>query len=259
MAATRSASEPVSNIEWRRLGKLDVGVSHDYGSGLAEWDSLRDHLFQYGLRFTDVACEIGCGAGRLTNAVAQDFQRVHALDVSEERIAQARTALNAARCVFHRVSEPRIPLPDESCDLVYSVHVFQHFSSLRAVDAYFRDAHRVLRRDGVLMVHLPMIGAHEFTGHLGQLLRYRIGFAARQVYAACSRSITQVGLGRVVEGTGRLLLRLGLPRPAGAGSIYRVFSFVRVSSQLKDIGFERIELRVLPIRGYHSYLFATRP
>jgi hypothetical protein len=38
-----------------------------------------------------------------------------------------------------------------------------------------------------------------------------------------------------------------------------VFSFVRVSQQLRSLGFRRVELRILPIRnGHESYVFAGR-
>ena len=80
--------EPASNVEWQFYGKADVGVSHDYASGIAEWNILKSHLQQYGLPEWKTACEIGCGAGRMTNAVAAEFVEVHGLDVSEDRIRQ---------------------------------------------------------------------------------------------------------------------------------------------------------------------------
>src|SRR5438034_4972404 len=114
--------EPASNVEWRLFGKLDVGVSHDHEAGLAEWAILKDHLDHFGLRNWNTACEIGCGTGRMCNAVAEDFRLVHALDVSEERLNQARQTKNGAKCELHLVRQPVIPLADASCDLVYSIH-----------------------------------------------------------------------------------------------------------------------------------------
>src|ERR1700676_2637945 len=37
--------------------------------------------------------EIGCGAGRLTRALAKMFEEVHAVDVSGEMVARAKTAI----------------------------------------------------------------------------------------------------------------------------------------------------------------------
>ena len=50
--------------------------------------------------------EIGCGAGRITRALARLFGEVHGVDVSGEMVAQARQALDEyAECV--RLSEQR--------------------------------------------------------------------------------------------------------------------------------------------------------
>jgi SAM-dependent methyltransferase len=255
---TPIAKEPRSNLEWRLCGALDIGVSHDYSSGLAEWSILRDHLRHYGLSRWEVACEIGCGAGRMTSAVAPDFTKVHALDVAEERLAQARSAPNAARCTFHAIREPAVPLPGESCDLVLSIHVFQHLSG-DAADAYFREAHRVLRRSGVMMVHLPVVGAHGLTGRPGEVARRGAVAAVRAVGTAAVRVGTRVGLGPALAAATRRMARAAGEKASAPVSRFRVFSFARVSDQLSRLGFERVELRVLPVRDHNSYVFARKP
>src|ERR1700676_3402696 len=40
------------------------------------------------------ALEIGCGAGRITRAMARVFAEVHGVDISSEMITQAREALH---------------------------------------------------------------------------------------------------------------------------------------------------------------------
>jgi SAM-dependent methyltransferase len=258
MTTTPITQEPRSNLEWRFCGALDVGVSHDYSSGLAEWTILRDHLGHYGLSRWEVGCEIGCGAGRMTNAVAQDFATVHALDVAEERLAQARSAPNASRCTFHSVREPAIPLPGETCDLVFSIHVFQHLSG-DAAGAYFREAYRVLRRGGVLMVHLPVVGAHGLTGGLGERVRRGATAAVRVVGTATVRLATRLRLSRALAAATRPVAQAAGDRASAPVSTYRVFSFARVSNLLRRLGFERVELRVLPVRDHNSYVFARKP
>lgn len=241
-ATAGTGSEPTSNIEWRLFGKRDVGVSHDYEAGHEEWQVLADHLRQYGLTRWDTCCEIGCGVGRMTNAAAADFREVHALDVSADRIAQARTAPNAARCTFHQVTEPAIPLADESCDLVMSVHVFQHISSNAAIASYFRDAFRVLRPGGVLLVHLPTIGAHGRTGKLGEVLGRSVKDLVKNIALTVNRPLSRAGLP-------------AFPIPIAT---YRVFNFPEVEKQLEGLGFRGIELRILPVRDCQSYFFARR-
>lgn len=250
---------PASNLEWQLFGTLDVGVSHDFEAGLAEGRILRDHLRHYGLSGWDVCVEIGCGAGRLTNAAAEDFLCVHALDCSPERLAQARQIPNAHKCVFHEAREPIIPLPECSCALIFSVHTFQHLSPRRAVQAYFLEAHRVLRPGGVLMIHLPVVGAHGFTGEISQLLALRIAQGIRTASTAVLRLLMKLGLAPLLLGLGRCATWIGWRRISGAGSIYRIFSFVEVAQQLEEMAFQRIEMRILPVRGGHeSYVLAMK-
>lgn len=250
---------PASNVEWRLFGKLDLGVSHDFEAGLAEWRILREHLRHYGLSRWDVCVEIGCGTGRLTNAAVEDFLWVHALDCSPERLAQARQIPNAAKCVFHEARNPLIPLPECSCALVFSVHTFQHLSPRRAVQEYFLEAYRVLRSAGVLMVHLPVVGAHGFTGEISQLLALKIAQGIRTVSTAWLRLLMNLGLTSLLVGVGRRATRMGWRRISRAGSIYRIFSFVEVAQQLEKMGFRRIELRILPVRaGHESYVLAMK-
>jgi SAM-dependent methyltransferase len=258
MATNPITKEPRSNLEWRFCGALDIGVSHDYSSGLAEWEILRDHLAHYGLSRWEVGCEIGCGAGRMTNAVAQHFAKVHGLDVAKERLAQAHAAPNASRCTFHAIREPAIPLPSESCDLVFSIHVFQHLSG-GAAETYFREAHRVLRRGGVMMVHLPVVGAHGLTGDMGERARRGAIAALRAVGTATVRLATRLGLGGALAAAARRWVRSAGEKVSAPVSQFRVFSFARVADLLVRLGFERVELRVLPVRDHNSYVFARKP
>ena len=234
-------SVPESNIEWRLFGELDVGASHDDCSGIAEWQILRSHLNQYGLPKCDACCEIGCGAGRLTKAIADNFQTVHALDISKDRLSSIEGACRSRNCVTHLVEEPAIPLPDASCDLLVSVHVFQHIANGAAITCYLHEAHRVLRPGGVLLLHLPVVGAHGFTGDLPETLARKSKAAAKWLVLVLMRQ----------------LVRAGFPR-SPAVSTYKLFSFARVSRQLLEIGFSRIEMRVLPVRDYHAYIFASK-
>ena len=49
--------------------------------------------------------EIGCGAGRITRALAGFFGEVYAVDISQEMVRQARLALQAVSRA--RISEQR--------------------------------------------------------------------------------------------------------------------------------------------------------
>jgi SAM-dependent methyltransferase len=228
-----------SNIEWQVYGELDYGASHDLPAGLEEWSLLRDHLKQYGLDRMTTCMELGCGAGRLTNALAQDFDIVHALDVSDERITQAHTIPNSSKVSFHLVVGPSIPLPDAVCDLCISTHVLQHISDMQVIEAYLREMYRVLRPDGYILLHVPVIGAHGMTGSLAEVIRRRGKEFLKEGVLALTRKLMHMGFHHLPWKIDR----------------YEVFSFVQLDSFLRRLGFVGVELRILPWAEGHAYVF----
>lgn len=95
--------------------------------------------------------EIGCGAGRVTRALAGVFGEVYAVDISGEMIARA-TRFLADRPHAHpfqnngadlTVLNPHVA--DASCDFAFSTIVFQHIPSREVIETYVREVHRLLR------------------------------------------------------------------------------------------------------------------
>jgi SAM-dependent methyltransferase len=116
--------------------------------------------------------EIGCGAGRLTRALANLFGEVHAVDVSGEMISRARKALaghSNARVYQNNGCDLTVVPPlarGESSkafwaprwlarmapakwkfefDFAYSNIVFQHIPSQQVIESYVREVYRLLR------------------------------------------------------------------------------------------------------------------
>jgi SAM-dependent methyltransferase len=232
-----------SDIEWQAYGKLDYGASHDVSAGQKEWSLLKRHLEHYGLHHMCSCVELGCGAGRLTAALARDFATVHALDVSADRITQARKVANSNNVSFHQVRDPAVPLSSGTCDLCISTHVFQHISDMDVVEAYLREMRRVLRPGGCLLIHVPVIGAHGMRGNLTEVFRRRSREIAKGIVLALTRR----------------LMRAGLYQLPWKVDHYNVFSFAWLSARLGEIGFEEVELRILPWAGGHSYVFGKNP
>jgi ubiquinone/menaquinone biosynthesis C-methylase UbiE len=234
---------PKSNIEWQAYGKLDYGASNELEMGIKEWKILREHLRQYGFERTGSCVEIGCGGGRLTNALAQHFDHVHTLDVSEDRLQRAAGLPFAHKCSFHLVSEPVIPLPTSSCDLAITTHVLQHIQEKEVTDAYFREMYRVLNSGGVMLVHIPVVGAHGTTGSIRELVFRRFKESTKEVVLKLTRGLMSLGW-------------YALPWKIDK---YRFFSFAETARFLEELGFQEVELRILPWAGYHSYVFAKKP
>jgi SAM-dependent methyltransferase len=92
--------------------------------------------------------EIGCGAGRVTRALAGVFGEVHAVDVSGEMVERARQAL-AGRpnaFVYHNNGKDLSVLPqDLTFDFAFSGIVFQHIPSREVIESYVREVHARLR------------------------------------------------------------------------------------------------------------------
>jgi len=90
--------------------------------------------------------EIGCGAGRVTRALARIFGEVHAVDVSGEMAELARAALTGYphAHVYHNNGFDLSVLPDLPFDFAFSTLVFQHIPSRRIVRNYVREVNRLL-------------------------------------------------------------------------------------------------------------------
>jgi SAM-dependent methyltransferase len=91
--------------------------------------------------------EIGCGAGRLTRALANLFGEVHAVDVSGEMIARAREALaDKPNAHFYQNNGCDLAVvPPMEFDFAYSNIVFQHIPSREVIESYVSEVHRLLR------------------------------------------------------------------------------------------------------------------
>jgi SAM-dependent methyltransferase len=141
--------------------------------------------------------EIGCGAGRLTRALAAIFGEVHAVDVSPEMIRLAREKL-AGRANVHLYLNNGTDLsmlPSGTFHFAFSFIVFQHIPDQAIIEQYVRETHRVLEpgalfkfqvEGGLTAQPVPDDTWHgvSFTkGGLGELARHS-GFDLRYTEGA---------------------------------------------------------------------------
>jgi SAM-dependent methyltransferase len=92
--------------------------------------------------------ELGCGAAEWSRALARLGARPVALDLSAERIAQARAALDAEGLDFPllQASALAVPLPDASFDVVFCDYGATHFADPHAL---VPEVARLLRPGGL--------------------------------------------------------------------------------------------------------------
>jgi len=175
--------------------------------------------------------EIGCGAGRLSHVLAEHFTTVDSLDVSEDMIARAR-AHSPDNVRFHQVDGSVVPLADGSVDAVFTVHVLQHLENPAAVEAYLREAHRVLRPGGTIMAHIMLS-----SGRPTLRRRIKDTWTLRRSRAALSR------------GREHSAVRMTM------------FTVGEAFNVMRRAGFGDIELRAFPVRSnafHHSFFMGRR-
>ena len=95
--------------------------------------------------------ELGCGAGRVTRALARMFGEVHAVDVSAEMVQLARSALREypSAHVYRNNGMDLAVIPDLPFDFAFSTLVFQHIPSYQIIKSYVQETNRLLVPGGL--------------------------------------------------------------------------------------------------------------
>jgi SAM-dependent methyltransferase len=128
-----------------------------FASGEREIDAALADGERHGLPAAfDSALDFGCGAGRLTQAMARRFERCEGVDISPAMVRLA-VELNrrGERCRFRvNESDSLAAFEDASFDFAYSSLVLQHLDPPLA-RGYVAELVRVLRPDGLLVFQLP--------------------------------------------------------------------------------------------------------
>jgi SAM-dependent methyltransferase len=139
--------------EFLALGRVDV-------------DRARRTLADLGLptRWNRVL-DFGCGAGRLSQALAEHADQVVGLDVSPPMLETARRLDRTdGRCAFVLSEDADLrAFPDGSFDLVFTERVLQHLPR-EVLERYLAEFLRVLRPGGVAYLHVPTRPLWTFRG-----------------------------------------------------------------------------------------------
>lgn len=128
-----------------------------FATGQAEISSLLDDLAARGVRMQlGRALDFGCGVGRLTQALAERFDRVDGVDIAPSMVAAARQFnRHGDRCAYHVNDSADLSLfKDGVFDLIYSRITLQHIPPV-FTKRYVVEFARVLRGGGVAVVHIP--------------------------------------------------------------------------------------------------------
>ena len=128
-----------------------------FATGQAEIAYLFDDLAARGVAMQrGRALDFGCGVGRLTQALAERFDRVDGVDIAPSMVAAARRFnRHGDRCAYHVNDSADLSLfGDGAFDLIYSRITLQHIPPEFTM-RYVVEFARVLSSGGVAVVHIP--------------------------------------------------------------------------------------------------------
>ena len=131
-------------------------IDEFFETGRTEISGMLDRLHDLGLEPTGDALDFGCGAGRLTQALADHFETATGVDVARSMIELATEHnRHGDRCRFVlNESEDLSCFDDGSFDFVYSNIVLQHVGTERA-KGYIAEFLRITAPGGILAFQVP--------------------------------------------------------------------------------------------------------
>jgi len=94
--------------------------------------------------------DVGCGAGMLSNALAQKGHCVTGIDLSEKSLDIAKKYDKTSEVVYHHGNAYRLPYEDNSFDVVCAMDVLEHVVHPRKL---LKEVSRVLKPKGLFFFH----------------------------------------------------------------------------------------------------------
>ena len=146
-------SRSAVGLDERQLSEYyDARYSGDYMEGQPALEVLRvEQLLREAGQARGVL-DFGCGRGGWVPLLERTFPgaEIVGVDISATAVEQARASF--PRHSFHTFGGDRVPLPDESVDLVFTYHVLEHVLD---IDAAVAEIGRVLALGGRACVIFP--------------------------------------------------------------------------------------------------------
>lgn len=219
-----------SNVEWELLARADplYAIASDRGHRRDEhgWD--HDAFFAKGrsyLEYLDpvldgipadaTILDLGCGAGRLSRALADRYRQVIGIDAAPSMVELAEEMCADVTNIEFRVSNG-VELPAETgcVDAVVTIQVLQHVDPV-ALPRILAECRRVTRPGGQVVLHIP----------------------APWVQSTLRRALTLVRVRRLVTKAAlRLWPKLNLARRGWVVQQYHTYRSARIRPMLIEAG-----------------------
>jgi len=125
-----------------------------------------DWLMRHLPRRFERGLDVGCGQGFFASRLAEVADRIDALDVDADILAEASKLHPSAGVAFHRGDFLEMKLPPDAYDVVTSIAALHHMNLVRAL----AEMKRILRPGG----HLAILGLY----HEASLVDYAVSLVA---------------------------------------------------------------------------------
>lgn len=111
--------------------------------------------------------EVGCGRGHGVFWLRKQGYEAFGIDVLSSQIAKSKKHYPHLADCFKIGEAERIPFEDSTFDCIYSLEAVQHFLSF---DEFCREAIRVLKDDGKLIISTYFIVSNEFVNDIKKII-----------------------------------------------------------------------------------------
>lgn len=166
----------ILNDKTRKTSTWDI--DEFFKTGEEEIGRIMGDLAQLGIKAAGgSALDFGCGAGRLTRALARFFDSVVGVDAAPSMIALAEQydrSGGKCRYILNQTDDLAL-FPDNSFDLVYSAITLQHMETQCAA-SYIREFVRIARPGGIIVFQLPSKRISPVSATRPHILKYMIPF-----------------------------------------------------------------------------------
>jgi len=145
----------ILTVPGKRFGGWSAEEFFETGRGHIRYSM--GYIESLGIRLKrNKALDFGCGVGRLTQALGDEFEECHGVDISPSMIERARQFnRHGDRCHYHVNARDDLSLfPDNTFDLVFTNIVLQHMQPKYSLN-YLADMLRIIVPGGVVLFQLP--------------------------------------------------------------------------------------------------------